>query len=302
MNKKLDKTVKSVTPIEEYASLGPIIGLKTLYLKREDLHPYGSHKGRSIPYMIDFYVQKGIKKFAISSSGNAGLAACIYTRELNDPSIELNVFIGNNANKNKVAKLKEYESQNIKIIVKERPLQALTLAEQDGYTSLRQSTNDIALNGYTSLAKEISDEIKALGFNKASIFMGTSSGTTAQALAKYFVDNKIDIQVHVVQTSSCHPIVDAFDISDIPDEKSIADAIVDQTAYRKNAVTTLVRKSGGSGWCVKNEEIEIAQDLVEKNTGHRLSTNGVLGIAGAMQAVYTGYDLHEPVICIVCGE
>ena len=34
--------------------------MKDLYFKREDLHPYGSHKGRSITVMIDIYIKEGI--------------------------------------------------------------------------------------------------------------------------------------------------------------------------------------------------------------------------------------------------
>ncbi len=291
-----------ITPLEKQEELASAIGLKMLYLKREDLHPYSSHKGRSIPYMIDFYANKGVKKFAISSSGNAALAACMHISKLSDKSIELDVFVGNNANKNKVSRLREYEGENIRILIKERPLQALMLAEKDGATSLRQSTNDLALEGYKDLAKEILEQIKNSGTKKASLFIGTSSGTTAQSLAQYFIDNKKDVQVHIVQTSSCHPIADSFDISDIPDEKSIADAIVDQTAHRKDTLVKLVKQTGGTGWCVSNEDIETAIDITQSKTGLRLSTNGVLGIAGAIQASYTEHDLGDTVICIVCGE
>lgn len=291
-----------VTPLEKQDGLASFIGLKTLYLKREDLHPYNSHKGRSIPYMIDFYANKGVKKFAISSSGNAALAACMHISKLNDKSIELDVFVGNNANKNKVNKLREYEKENVRILVKERPLQALTLAEKDGATSLRQSTNGLALEGYKDLAKEILEQMGNLGTKRASLFIGTSSGTTAQALAQYFIDNKEDVQVHIVQTSSCHTIADAFGISDIPDEISTADAIVDKTAFRKDNLVELIKKTGGYGWCVSNEEIETAIDITQSKTGLRLSTNGVLGIAGAIQASYTEHNLGDIVICIVGGE
>jgi threonine dehydratase len=66
-----------VTPLEQQKKLAEVIGFSDLYFKREDLHPYGSHKGRSIPVMIDHYVASGDTTFAISSSGNAALAAAI---------------------------------------------------------------------------------------------------------------------------------------------------------------------------------------------------------------------------------
>ena len=173
----------------------------------------------------------------------------------------------------------------------------MTQATQEGKRSLRQSTDDTALVGYESLAQELT-EIKKVG----AVFIGTSSGTTAQALSEYFLKNKLPIQVHAVQTSSCHPIVDAFESSSIPNEKSIAGAIVDQTAYRKDKLVQLIRKTGGRGWLATNENIEIAQDLVLEHAGLEISTNSALSVVGAMQAVYLGYEIHGAVVCMICGE
>lgn len=290
--------LEAITSCEKADKLGTKIGLKSLYLKREDLHPYGSHKGRSIPYMVDFYAKEGVKNFAISSSGNAALAAARHLK--NKPDFFLDIFIGNNAHPDKVTALEVEEDDHIRILVKERPKQSLILAEQDGVTSLRQSTNDLALVGYHSLAKEI--EHLFTDEKDGALFIGTSSGTTAQALATYFIEKKLPVQIHIVQTTSCHPLADAFDISDIPDEISIADAIVDKTAFRKNVLIPLLQKTGGKGWVVTNEEIDIAQKIVAENTGIELSANGVLGIAGAMQAVIVGHEIQGPVVCIVCGQ
>lgn len=305
--KKGDKNgpISEITPTERHDKLASAVGLKMLYLKREDLHPYESHKGRSIPYMIDFGAKNGAKSFAISSSGNAALAAALHVKKIggSDPlKMTLDIFIGQHANPHKVEKLEALEDEAIRVIMKERPLQSLILAEQDGVTSLRQSTNDLALEGYISLAEEIVETIKSSGEKSGAVFIGSSSGTTAQALAQYFTKNNLPIQVHIVQTTSCHPLADAFDPHDIPDEKSIADAIVDQTAHRKDALIPLIQKTGGEGWVVTNEEIEIAQKVVSDNADVDLSTNGVLGIAGAMQATYTGHKFDGPVVCVVGGE
>lgn len=289
-----------ITSTEHYPELAKAIGFTDLYFKREDLHPYGSHKGRSIPLMIDYYYKQGDRSFAISSSGNAALAAALYAKELNKNNkepIDLDVLIGNNVASHKLEKLKDLVDKHIGILIKERPLQALTQAVQEGKRSLRQSTDDIALIGYESLAKELA-EIK----NAGTIFIGTSSGTTAQALVEYFLENKLPIQVHIVQTSSCHPMIDAFETFDIPDEKSIADAIVDQGAYRKNNLIPLIKKSGGRGWLATNENILAAQELVTKHTGFKISTNSALSVVGATQAAYMGYEIKDAAVCLICGE
>ncbi|MES2314790.1 MAG: PLP-dependent lyase/thiolase [Patescibacteria group bacterium] len=291
------------TPLEQYSDLAAAIGVTNLYFKREDLSPYGSHKGRSIPVMIEVYRNQGESRFAISSSGNAALAAAIHIQKLNkekkDSLLELDIFVGNHVAEHKYQKLLAYADDYIRILKKERPLQALTQAMNDGMRSLRQSTDNLALKGYESLAEELG-QIKNLG----AIFIGTSSGTTAQALATYFLNNsatKIP-QIHIIQTSSCHPLSDGLNSYDGPDEPSVADAITDITAYRKNDLTPLIQKTGGYGWFATNENIETAQLLTEKHTGLDISTNSALSVVGAMQAVYAGHKIEGPVVCLICGE
>ncbi len=290
-----------ITPHEKHDELGKAIGLSDLYFKREDLHPYGSHKGRSIPVMIDHYIKNGDRRFAISSSGNAALAAALYINKLNascaDSPITLDIFVGNNISPHKKDKLMKLTDDDVRVLTKERPLQALTQAANEGCRSLRQSTDDLALIGYESLAQELC-EIKNLG----AVFIGTSSGTTAQALADYFLKNKLKTQVHIVQTSSCHKIADAFETFDIPDERSIADAIVDQTAFRKDMLVPLIEKTGGQAWCATNENIQAALELVGEHTDLQISNNSALSIVGAMQAVYMGYEIEGAVVCLVCGD
>lgn len=288
-----------VTPNEQYSKMGIAIGHEDLYFKREDLHPLGSHKGRSIPAMIDFHYQKGSRNFAISSSGNAALAAALYVKD--KPDIKLQIFMGNNVDEKKLAKITDVVNQindpeRIKITQTERPLQALSQAASNGATSLRQSTDDTALAGYESLAKEILS-IK----NVAAVFMGTSSGTTAQALAQYFIKENAHVQVHIIQTSSCHPLTDVFDKCEV-EEDSIATAIVDKTAFRKAALIPLIKKTGGSGWCVSNEDITAAQKLTKAYTGLDISTNSALSVAGALRANRAKYEINGPIVCLISGD
>ncbi len=302
--------MKLQTPLENYPDLAGVIGLPGLYFKREDLHPYGSHKGRSIPAMIDHYSKNGDLSFAISSSGNAARAAAVHVQQLNEDNdtsgsgaLTLDIFVGNHVSANKLRTIRsvaEKSSGTIRVLVKERPLQALTMAAQEGARSLRQSTDDQALVGYESLAEELAaaNDIEKIG----AVFIGTSSGTTAQALATYFLKNKLSIQVHIVQTSSCHPMADGFENYDGPDEPSVADAIVDITAQRKTALVPLIEKTGGKGWVATNDDITAAQGLVTTHTGLDISTNSALSVAGAMKAAEIGYEIDGAVVCMICGE
>lgn len=290
-----------ITPTEHYPDLAKAIGLSDLYFKREDLHPYGSHKGRSIPQMIDHYYQNGDRHFAISSSGNAALAAILHVHKINsentDP-IDLDIFVGNHIAPHKLAKIKSVAiDSHINIFIKERPRQALTQAVNEGVRSLRQSMDDEALVGYKTLAEELAT-IKNLG----AVIIGTSSGTTAEALAEYFLNKNLPVQIHIVQTSSCHPMNDAFETYDVTDERSDADAITDQIAHRKSKLIPLIKETGGYGWTASNDDIRSAQELVKEHTGLSISTNSALSVVGAMQIVYRGFEVKGAVVCMICGE
>jgi threonine dehydratase len=254
--------------------------------------------------MIDHYLGRGDKHFVISSSGNAALAAGLHVAKINSDSkqaITLDILVGKNIAPHKLEKLKSIESDlgkgHIRVLIKERPLISLNEAIGEGKRSLRQSTDNIALIGYKSLSEELS-EIK----NAGAIFIGTSSGTTAQALAQYVIDNKLQIQIHIVQTSSCHPISDSFETYDGPDEKSIADAIVSKTSERSPKLVSLINETNGYGWTATNEEINTAKELVQKHTGLDISQNSALSVVGAMQAVYRDWQIDGSVICLICGE
>jgi threonine synthase len=289
-----------ITPHEHHIELATALGLSDLYFKREDLHPYGSHKGRSIPMMMDWYYKKGDRRFAVSSSGNAALAAALYTKELNSKNEEkilLDIFVGIHIDSEKLQLIKTLADDHIRVLTKERPLQALTLAVQEGSRSLRQSTDDVALLGYEALA----EEIVAIG-NVGAVFIGTSSGTTAQALARHFIGNHLPIQVHIIQTSSCHPLSDAFEPYEGPNEKSVADAITDITAQRKSDLTNLIKSSNGYAWYATNDEIRTAQKLAKDHTGLDISTNSALSVVGAMQAVYRSREVRGATVCILGGR
>jgi threonine dehydratase len=294
-----------ITPHQEYKDLAEALGIKNpLFFKREDLHPLKSHKGRSIPYMIEKYFQSGARNYAISSSGNAGLAAAMFTQKWNEEhssvedKISLKIFVGKKINRSKLENLQQLQNEKIEIIISERPKQSLLNELGDGVTiGLRQSQDPLALYGYNSLATELLDIPDV-----SHIFIPTSSGTTAQGLAEAFKRLNKAVSTHIVQTSSCHPIALNFEPNfNQTSEVSIADAIVDNIGTRRKDLFPLLNESGGSGYIITNEEILIADEMVKKYTNLTLSPNSLLGIAGLMKAIYLGKKFKGSIVCIITG-
>src|SRR3989344_4757642 len=133
-----------ITPQQEVPQLAKALGLSVpLYLKREDLHQYGSHKGRSIPIMIEQYAKGGATRFAISSSGNAALAALMYINEYNQKFTEgplnLQIYVGENISDEKYQTLSHFAQKNdlasrdvISITKTDRPKQTVHMLDKRG--------------------------------------------------------------------------------------------------------------------------------------------------------------------------
>ncbi len=276
-----------------------------IWLKREDLHRHGSHKGRSIPLMIDEAARAGIRKFVISSSGNAALSAIITVQNHNkskpaDP-YTLEIFIGPNIDPKKQAKLtKALEDGQIKITQVDNPRQsAFQYEKTEGYCLLRQATSEIALRGYMELAQDVA-KIE----NLSAIFIPTSSGTTAEGLALGFQKLGINPQIHIAQTQSCHPFVDAIkgSVEEPNPEASLASAIVDKVGLRKDRVAALTKTSGGDGWTITNDQITNAIYLIKKTKDLTISPNSALSVAALDQAIKNHHAFTGPVVCLITGD
>lgn len=286
----------TLTPQIQAKKLAAALGLTTeLYLKREDLHPLGSHKGRSIPVMIKKYAQSGERDFVISSSGNAALAAGLfvhdYNRQHKTSPLYLAIFIGKNIDKEKLSKLQKIKNGFITIAKTANPKQSAFLLAKMGAQLLRQSSDNLALSGYTGLYRELR-HIKWL----KAVFIPTSSGTTAVGL---FAASKGKIQVHIVQTNACHPFVK----SNLPlAKKSLAGAIVDKIGLRKKEVLEVLKKSHGAGYIATDKKIKNAIKLAYETEKIKLSPNSALALVGLRQALAGGWRPNGATALLITGD
>ncbi len=308
-----------ITPQQSHQALAQALSFPhALYLKREDLHPLGSHKGRSIPHMIKKYTELGHTDFAIASSGNAALAAIQAVQAMNTTTMTLKVFVGQHIAPKKLQLLHDRAGTSSAITIEQvnRPQQTVfQLQKSKQAQPLRQSTDATALVGYTSLAQELLNIP-----NLAAVFVPTSSGTCAQALGEYFVAHNHAVQIHIAQTTSCHPIAQVFAKDSTlqsqekkspaalkhakttqSDQPSLANAIVDQVAHRKDAVVATINQTQGSGWIISNEEITNAQQHVQAATALTISPNSSLAVAALKQALAANWQLPGAVACLITG-
>ncbi len=302
------------TPLINAENLARQLNIPALYFKREDLHLYGSHKGRSIPKMIEKYVSEGMYNFVISSSGNAALAAALFIKEYNEKNsqnkLHLKIYVGYKIDKEKLARLLSVThlpwKQQIKNFLKRikseihicqtiNPRQSAFLFEKNNKgKNLRQSTDDIALLGYADLSEELS-QIP----NLEAIFIPTSSGTTAQGIYLGFNAKNIKPKIYPVQTTACHP----FSESEIIEEPSFAKAIVDKIARRKPFINELVKNNQGKVLIIKNSELLEAEKIYHSHfPNEKPSYNSLLSLAGLIQELQNGTVFTGTIVCLFTGK
>ncbi len=276
-----------------------------IWFKFENKHHLGSHKGRSIPAMIDAELKSGQTNFVISSSGNAALAALRHVTTKNksrsENFISLHIFVGRRIGEQKLAKLEAEKSSKITIEQVDNPKQsAFQWAEKnDGY-NLRASMSEIALAGYETLSEEL-NKIE----NLQSVFVATSSGTAAVGLGLGFKKTVAHPQIHIVQTTSCHPIADfILKKTDLENsqEPSLADAIVDKIGHRKEELEKIVKESGGTAWIIGNKEIAEALEFASEYAGEKLTANSALALAGLIAAQKNNRLPEGNAVCIIGGD
>lgn len=294
--------LRMITQHQPVTTLAQALQIKNLYFKREDTHPFGSHKGRAIPPMIDAHINRGIRHFVISSSGNAALAAIFAIQAYNaahTEQISLEIYIGEHIDADKKAMLENtITDPAIMLVQVARPKQTAFQQAKNPHTIyLRQSTDPFALTGYFELAEELL-QIPDL----CAVFVPTSSGTTAQALGEYFLAHKKNIQIHVVQTTACNPIAKKYDTS-VPETKtSIAHAIVDTIAHRKKLVQAVIEQTNGNATIITDKEISHAIDITQSTEQITLSANSALSVAGLIKELQNDTVCDGAIACLITGK
>ncbi len=84
-------------------------------------------------------------------------------------------------------------------------------------------------------------------------------------------------------------------------KSSLAGAIVDKIAHRKNKILELLKNSHGAGWVASNQEITDAISLLKQNENIDISPNSALSLVGLTQAIKAGWKFDGPIICLFTG-
>lgn len=314
-HKKLQKLVKPEnritqeegnTAVEQLILTAPVTSQNLLLrLKREDQNPNGSFKDRGLAFQISHYKQKGVSTLVISSSGNAAISAAAYCKQA---GITLQIFLSDSIDKDKLKRLEivsKHGDVNIRNTQESRVVlhqsskpksDAIQFAKENKLHNLRGSTDDTAIDGFETLGYELSGMVDLID----SIFIPCSSGTSTLGMYRGLLEKKVELpQIHIVQTTRVHPIAKEFDKNFGETEKSLADAIVDRVAHRKDEVKEIVESTKGNGWIISDKEILESKKLLE-DKGITVSNTAALSVAGIFKAMKNQVNIESP-LAIISG-
>jgi threonine synthase len=255
----------------------PLDLINGFWLKREDLNPSGSVKDRAIVKQLLAGIRQGKRKFAISTSGNAGISLAYWSEKL---AVESVIFVSPSLTKPKLAELKRLKAN---LIVTPRPISdGWRFARQKKFVWLRQSEDPLALEGFIGLGKELDRQIKDSGNGLPDcLFVPLSSGTTFLGVYNGLSATvRKKIRFFFVQ-SAFRPILAAkFDQDFYSEKDNLTDALVARVIPKKEEIISIVKRTSGSGVVVQNAQIRQANDWLKKH-GVNASSE-----AGAILAAY----------------
>lgn len=290
--------------LEENEKINQAANIKHLYFKREDQNETGSLKGRSLAYQVSLNKQRGAKALAISTSGNAGIAAAAYAQKA---GIKIFIFISPETEKAKVAHMQKYDP----VIIKSRRAIRFAnyVAAKYKIPNLRPSVDDDSIEGFKSIAFEIGDEAQDIDAVFTFVTSGSSFIGMYRGFEIYSRNGKIKNipKMYAVQSGEIFSIAEEFSENKnlIAEKNCKTDSNIKagqlgvKHTQRKREILDIIQKTSGKGIYASQEEIENAKKILEQN-GIETSLEGCASFAGFMKIHKN--EKFERAVCILSGK
>ncbi len=278
------------TPVESLA----IGDDGSVWLKREDLQPSGSHKARAACLQLALAAQSGDPAVTISSSGNAAIATSMYAAL---QGVDAYVFMHPDTDVGKTAAI---DGRKTTVVMTPRAINsAKKLARAWRITNLRPSVNDDAVIAYKTLAAELVEPIRQN--NIQAIVLFATSGATALAVADYFL-NDVELetipQVHFVQGEGNAALVNPeSQITDASAHKAAAGRLGIRHSRRARALREAIEATGGRGHAVAAGDVDRMREVFRAKGIDDVGNESCANLAVALELADQGLN----VISVVSG-
>jgi len=233
-----------LTPIYRFPDDSP---LRHITIKREDLSETGSHKFRYLKSQLEAFKKQGINRVVLSTTGNVGITASHYGKQL---GIEVICFMSKKCD---MARAAQVEREGGRLIISSRPKRfAQYVSRKYTIPLLRASREDESILGYRSLGEELLEQVPEAD----AIVNFATSGTSSIGLMKAYEGKKVPA-LHIAH-------------------------LEEQGIVRGDELADLVKKSQGALHAVSQEE-QVSAEKILAEYGLETSYEGVCSFAAALK-------------------
>lgn len=300
------------TPLIRSVYIGPSLGLSNLFFKLENCNPSGSYKDRFAAAEVSRLLRLGAKGCLATSSGNAGSALAAYCARYR---ISCAIVVNQHAPAGKLAQIQAHGAQVFRVrgfitspVVTDAVFACLSRLSRNRGLPLVVSAYRFCpegMAGVESLSVELAQQLTQ-GIDH--VFVPVGGGGLFSAVCRGFEHSGQHRPcVHAVQPKGCSTVVAAFERGDseirpVESTTRISGLSVPNDIDASHALE-LLRKSGGLGIGVQDDEVFEAQRLMLGREGIYCEPAGATAVAGLGEAAQCGVVCRDDnVVCLVTGN
>ncbi|MFH1177991.1 MAG: threonine synthase [Acidobacteriota bacterium] len=282
------------TPSVHHAALGDELGLD-LFVKNEGGNPSGSFKDRGLAVGVALGAASGARRFCLPTQGNAGVAACLFSRRLGLPACVVympEAWRGSIYHRSCTHFGGEVRFAGANIAAAGKAMRADLAGELTRGEAVDLSTffEPGRLEGKKTMGLEIVAELGGAALPEYIVYP-TGGGTGLVGIWKAFrelaamgmlgVAGSPLPRLVAVQSERCAPVVRSFErglseVEPVVSQGTIADGLDVPGAIMGHAILAAVRESGGTAVAVSDSAIADA-----------FARCGMLGIATSFEGAAT---------------
>jgi threonine synthase len=254
-----------MTPLLPCPRLGRRLGVDRLWIKDESRLPTGSFKSRGMAMAVTMARALGVQRVAIPTAGNAGGALAAYAARA---GMECWVFMPEDtpAVNRAEAALHGARAFLVNGLINACGAIVRAGAERLGWFDMSTLKEPYRIEGKKTMGLELAEQFRWR--LPDHVFYPTGGGTGLIGMWKAFaelaeigwLDSPARPKMHACQSSTCAPIVEAFDrgarFAEMPaNPRTIASGLRVPTPLGDFMILDAVRESGGRAWAAEEDRI-----------------------------------------------
>ncbi|MCD4747879.1 MAG: threonine synthase [Thermoanaerobaculales bacterium] len=298
------------TPLLEVSRLRRELGMPRLWLKDDSRNPSGSTKDRASLLVTAKAAEYGFSTIATASTGNAATALAAVCAASGQRAV---VLVPAGAPPTKLTQMLAYGAEVAPIEGSYDDAFELCMeaCAEFGWYNRNTALNPFTLEGKKTLALEIAHQLSAE--TPDAVIVPSGDGVILGGVAKGFADlmtwGLIDRMPRLiaVQPEGASNLVSALadgldDVIPMSGAASVADSLVVEAPRNARLALARIRKSGGGGITVSDDEIIGAIARLARLTGVFAEPAAAASLAGLDAALAAGLiDRDERVVLLVTG-